>query len=47
MHSGGGDTTPVMERKSVRFLSRDNSLGVEDKANYLSSNIQNMSEDSM
>ena len=26
VHSGG-DTTPVMERKAVRFLSRDNSLG--------------------
>ena len=43
VHSGG-DTTPVMERKAVRFLSRDNSLGVEDKVAYLS-NIQTMSDD--
>ena len=45
LHSGG-DTTPVMERKTVRFLSRDNSLGVEDKVSYLS-NIQTMSDDNM
>lgn len=44
VHSGG-DTTPVMERKAVRFLSRDNSLGVEDKVAYLS-NIHTMSDES-
>ena len=46
VHSGGGgDTTPVMERKAVRFLSRDNSLGLEDKVAYLS-NIHTMSDES-
>ena len=45
IHSGG-ETTPVMERKAVRFLSRDNSMGVEDKVALLS-NVQNMSDDNI
>jgi len=47
VHSGGGgDTTPVLERKAVRFLSRDNSMGMDDKIPYLT-NIQTMSDDNM
>ncbi|XP_066934989.1 mitogen-activated protein kinase kinase kinase 15-like isoform X2 [Clytia hemisphaerica] len=47
VHSGGGgDTTPVLERKAVRFLSRDNSMGMDDKVPYLT-NIQTMSDDNM
>lgn len=44
LHSAG-DSTPVMDRK-VRFLSRDTSIGVDDKVTYLN-NIQTMSDDSL
>ena len=44
--ASAGDTTPVLDRKQVRFLSRDNSMGVEDKMSYLS-NIQMMSDENM